>query len=300
MPRVPDAPLLAQWRELLRQRSARAVKRLVLPYQLRALDAANRASHTDVTAPGGPVVSLTTYGPRLALVHLTLESIARGTLRPSRLILWLDDTLDAPLPDALSRLARRGLEIRRTPNFGPHNKYHPYLQSTTPAQRHGLPLVTADDDTVYPEGWLAGLHAAWRLQPGIVHCWNARVVTLTADGLAPYAQWPHCRSIAPSMRHVALGVSGTAYPTALQDRLQAAGAAFTAICPRADDLWLHLQMLRAGILVRQLAPRARLYPELPGSQAVNLAAHNVHQGGNDQQAAALYDTADLMRLRAAD
>ena len=43
------------------------------------------------TGQPGPVVSLTTYGRRVHVVFLAIESIARGHTNPSRLILWLDD-----------------------------------------------------------------------------------------------------------------------------------------------------------------------------------------------------------------
>lgn len=39
------------------------------------------------------VVSLTTYGKRLYSVSLTIESIMQGTMKPNRLILWLQDDL---------------------------------------------------------------------------------------------------------------------------------------------------------------------------------------------------------------
>ena len=52
----------------------------------------NRLGRSPV-ATGGPgvVVSMTTYGKRVRTVHLAIESIARGAVRPARLILWLDE-----------------------------------------------------------------------------------------------------------------------------------------------------------------------------------------------------------------
>ena len=89
----------------------------------------------------GPVVSLTTYGKRVQAVYLAIESIARGSALPSRLILWIDDpALYANLPPTLLRLKRRGLEIRYCKNFGPHKKYYPYVESQ---RAFNAPLVTA-------------------------------------------------------------------------------------------------------------------------------------------------------------
>ncbi len=74
------------------------------------------------------MVSLTSYGTRIGRVAYAIESIAAGTARPRRLVLWLDDpTRFAARPAALRRLERRGLEVRLTENLGPHTKYFPSL-----------------------------------------------------------------------------------------------------------------------------------------------------------------------------
>ena len=76
------------------------------------------------------VVSLTSYGSRIRAVHLAVESMVHGTVRPQRLILWLreaDVVADPPAP--LARLVRRGLELRCTEDWGPHQKYYPYVRS---------------------------------------------------------------------------------------------------------------------------------------------------------------------------
>ena len=115
----------------------------------------NVRSTAPVVAHGGPVVSITTYGTRLNTVYLVLESIASGSVLPSRLILWVNDleVFSAP-PPPLQRLVRRGLEIRLTEDYGPHKKYYPYLASAASFDR---PLVTADDDVFYSRWWLTDL-----------------------------------------------------------------------------------------------------------------------------------------------
>jgi hypothetical protein len=118
----------------------------------------NKFGRKPVNEPGGPVVSLTTYGKRIEKVYFTVESIARGVVRPSRLILWIDEeTLLINLPATIRRLQRRGLEILLCKDFGPHKKYYPYVQSQ---QTFDTPLVTADDDMFYPRDWLKQLAGA--------------------------------------------------------------------------------------------------------------------------------------------
>src|SRR5277367_2772247 len=84
----------------------------------------NRFKRSPITRPGGPVLSLTTHSRRIRTVHITLESIARGTMLPSRIILWLDDgALFNNLPVTIRRLQKRGLEVKLCNNYGPHTKY---------------------------------------------------------------------------------------------------------------------------------------------------------------------------------
>ncbi len=106
-------------------------------------------------------MSLTSYGPRIATVWKTIESIGAGSVKPRRIILWLDDPAAlADPPASLRRLQTRGgLEIRGCPDYGPHKKYFPYVTSILP-EHPTRTLVTADDDVYYPATWLEELLAA--------------------------------------------------------------------------------------------------------------------------------------------
>ena len=179
------------------------------------LKLANRFSHRSVTGSGAVVVSLTTHGTRLALVYLTIESIAAGALRPKRLVLWLNPAVgNTVLPKTLLNLQKRGLEIQFSDNYGPHTKYFPYVASIS---HHQLPMVTADDDVLYPHYWLQDLDSAHRSEPQHVHCYRARRVQLHYGALRSYSEWPFSDSTVPSILNFATGVSGVIYPPALMD-----------------------------------------------------------------------------------
>jgi len=247
------------------------------------------------TGKPGPVVSLTTYGMRIHAVSLAIESIARGYTKPSRLILWLDDpALFANPPKALLRLKRRGLEMRFCKNYGPHKKYYPFVESQ---KVFTDPLVTADDDVIYPRSWLAGLLAAHAEFPNCVNCYRARVMTLRDGKIAPYREWPLCESADPSYSTVATGVSGVIYPSALLKELKAAGTDFESRCPKADDLWLHVRAIRSGFQVRQMQQEPIHFPMIPGTQATSLWAENcARDDGNDRQLTVTYEASDLELL----
>jgi len=264
---------------------------------LKQLDRRNRLAKSPAVLPGGPVVSLTTYGKRVDTVYLTLETIARGSLLPGRLILWMDDEAAyAKRPDTLRRLEARGLEVMLTANYGPHTKYYPYLISTPELD---VPLVTVDDDTLYPRRWLQSLAESYREEPCLIHCCRAHVVELEGEGFAPYISWERCRSTVPSARNFATGVSGVIYPPAFQQKVKDAGLGFAELCPKADDIWLHVQALRAGFKVKQLKTWEQSFPVMPGTQDMGLIQGNVHGSQNDVQIRKTYTAEDIARLRAA-
>lgn len=266
-------------------------------FHLTRLRLRNERSKASVTAPGGPVVSVTTYGDRLRTVHLVLESIAAGSVLPSRMILWVDsEEAFANRTAGLQRLVDRGLEICRSENFGPHTKYYPYLLSTDTFESA---LVTADDDLLYNEWWLEGLVRANREDPGSVNCYRAHRVRLEKGAIAPYVTWGRCRTTESSFLHFATGVSGCIYPPSLLRRLKLAGSEFVQLCPKADDVWLHVNALRAGMRTRQVWDRPLRFPFVPGTQGTGLYHSNVLLARNDEQIRNTYTASDIAVLEAA-
>jgi len=254
----------------------------------------NERSKAPVVAPGGPVVSMTTHGERLKTVHLVLESISAGSVLPSRLILWVDtkEAYENRSP-GLCRLVTRGLEIRLSHNFGPHTKYFPYLLSTEPLD---TPLVTADDDLLYSRWWLEGLTQSYMSEPDYLSCYRAHVVGISQGSLTPYRTWRPCLSNSADFLHFPTGVSGCIYPISLQERLKSAGKQFMEVCPRADDVWIHVNALRAGIKVQQIKNRPLRFPLIPGTQESGLYHSNVFEEGNDVQIQRTYSKEDIALL----
>ncbi len=256
----------------------------------------NRYGHAPITRPGGPTVSLTTHGPRVRTAYFTIESIGKGRALPSRIILWLDEksSFDSP-PPSLQRLIRRGLELKLSKNYGPHTKYYPYVATEDTFQ---VPLVLADDDQLYPRYWLEELVKAGQDYPHALNCHWAAVVALLDGAITNYRAWKRCASPEPSFRHFALGVSGVIYPPALLQALKQAANAFEGCCPRADDLWLQAQALRAGFKTRQIHSKELQSLQTPGSQSIALWKENDRAGGNDRQIKATYTPEDIQIMLA--
>ncbi|HZU08858.1 MAG TPA: hypothetical protein VFA02_03075 [Pseudacidobacterium sp.] len=258
----------------------------------------NRFSGFSVVHPeSNVVVSLTTHGVRLKTAHVALESIGRGTVKPSRLILWIDKEDAAHgLPSTIQRLQKRGLEVMVSDGkYGPHTKYYPYLKST---QDFTAPLVTADDDIVYPKWWLRDLLEAYHKNPRVVNCHRAHVVVCRNGKIASYSEWQSCTTVEERFENFATGVSGVIYPPEFQRVLFQAGDGFQQCCPWADDVWLHVQALRAGYKVRQVREKPAHFWWVPATGDSALMHRNVLSArpGNDDQIAATYTDADVQTI----
>ena len=233
----------------VRKRAKRGLSHVWLAW----LRTANALSRRTVLGDADVIVSLTTFGGRVDTVAYTVEAIGAGTARPRRIVLWLDDPeAYAQRPASLRRLEARGLEVQLTENLGPHTKYFPVLDSAVAAS---LPVVTADDDILYPRSWLSRLLAAASAHPMAINCYRASVIALSGDRIASYDDWPRCTDTEVSLARFGTGVSGVHYPLAMLEELRRRGTAFVDLCLKADDIWLHWVALRAGIPVRQIDAR---------------------------------------------
>jgi|GEM_PF-612245 len=256
----------------------------------------NLLVRSSATGTADAVVSMTTYGVRIRTVAVALESIARGEIRPRRMILWLDDPrLMDTEPSALRRLRRRGVEVRLSHNYGPHTKYYPYVSAP---ELEGYPLVTADDDIIYPANWLRVLLDANEAHPDMIHGHWVSTIGVNNGSITQYQAWGRRHDTRPAFNNFALGVSGVIYPPAMLRELRHRGALFMDVCPGADDIWLHWVALRAGIPVRQVDRIPRHFAMIPGSQHTPLNELNVDQHRNDHWIRGLYSNADIDVLAA--
>lgn len=255
----------------------------------------NRLSRAPATGRANCVVCLTSYGDRVNSVHVAIESIARGDVRPRRIILYLSEQhTSTQLPHQLDRLRKRGVEIRYTKDYLSHKKYYPYAISSV---HHEFPLVTADDDTIYPREWLAQIYRIHESDPDSVIAQRARKITFDERGtLAPYSNWPLQTDIRQHPTTFPTGVSGVLYPPAVLDALRDAGEGFMNLVPYADDPWLHLVSLRAGHPARQVSPIAQDYPAIRGTQHNALVRRNAWAAENDAHFSALYTKSDLQLM----
>lgn len=219
--------------------------------QTLTLNAVNKGVTAETIAECPVIVSLTTHGKRLYEVHMTIESIMQGTIKPNRIILWLDKDVEGqPLPVLLEKQRERGLEILYNQrNIRSFTKLIPTLRLCPDAI-----IVTIDDDMFYQPDMLEGLLKAHQMYPNDVLANRVDTIVLGSDGKPlTCLKWNlFQKPKEPSPLNVALGVEGVLYPPNSFDDEVLNEEVFMSICTTADDLWFKAMELKAGTEVRHV------------------------------------------------
>lgn len=259
------------------------------------LRARGRWGRRSLLGDSGVTVSLTSCGGRLDMAAIAIESVGRGTCRPSRMVLWLDE--QRALPAAIRRLERRGLQVRPCEDLGSHKKYFPYVDEDLDAFPE-TPLVIMDDDSMLSRTWLKDLVELHQTRPRDVLCHRAWTVGVSNDRIDPYVDWKECVSTEASPRNFATGVGGVLYPPSLLCLVRDKGREFLSKAPKADDVWLHSIAVENHYKTRQVRAQALPVRSIPGTEPSSLALHNVELGHNDRQIEACYTPAHIAILTA--
>lgn len=229
------------------------------------------------------IVSLTTFPARIDKVHIVIHCLLRQKLRPARVQLWLADEQfpERKIPKQLRKLERYGLEIHYCDDLRSHKKYY-YAMKENPEAI----VVTADDDTFYPESWLLKLVNTSKQYPGSIVCMLAHKILCDADGTPlPYTQWSSAERavVEPQMSLMPVGCEGVLYPPhSLHPDLFDKDFFMTA-CRNADDLWLKAMSLLQGVAVMPAEQHPYTYVNLLTANRGALNATNVAQNENDVQ-----------------
>ncbi|MDO6523493.1 hypothetical protein Q4578_18000 [Shimia thalassica] len=192
------------------------------------------------------------------------------------------------IPSNLSRLQEEfseKLEFVYCANTGPHRKLLPYLYRHWGESRL---VVTADDDTIYPNNWLEQLAEAYDKFRCVIAYRGHRMLVWNGK-LAPYRKWMTSRiEENPSQLILPTGKDGILYDTAffppnvlnIEDALM--------LTPTADDLWFryHLALNRIPVFVLNTDYRTSLEE---ADYETSLYLNFNRQGGNDKAIALLDD-----------
>jgi hypothetical protein len=227
----------------------------------------------------GVVVSLTSYPPRFATLHLTLRSLLSQSFVADRIILWIAHGDMALLPEEVTSLQKAGVEIIACDDTKSYKKMIPLLQ-----QGADTAIVTADDDVFYWVDWLKQLVDARDPAKLEVICHRMHRIKLTATGLpAPYNDWEfETRNLESSLLNFPTGIGGVLYPAGVFGPEVLNVDAFTALCPRGDDIWFWWMASANGATFKRVPVNNTVYC-WEGSQDVALWKDNLVGKFNDDQ-----------------
>ena len=240
------------------------------------------------------IVSFTTYSKRIHDVHLVIESIAQQTVKPHRIILWLDEdefTLET-IPLILQRQIDRGLEVRFCLNYRSYKKLIPTLDAFPDAN-----IITIDDDFLYPHDMIEVLLREHRAFPKCILGHIAHKVMVHNKRISPYIEWENEIQNPEANDFIFLTTgAGVFLPPHIFDAEVLNANVFLQICPYADDVWLNAMSLLSGVERKKVNDdrvfRERFLP-IPGSKDIALSEYNTEKGGNDKQLKAVFEKYDL-------
>lgn len=189
------------------------------------------------------VVSLTSYGRRVekGVVYYTILSLLNQSVRPTKIILWLDDSWSLnTLPKRLKKLLEYNVEIKFCNDVKSYKKLIPTLKEYPDSL-----IITVDDDVIYSKYLVENLIAGYYTD-GNIQCTNASIPHRIGNSFSKYNDWPSVRELISGQRIVPIGVGGVLYPPhSLSDEVLNEND-FMRLAPQADDLWFWVMAVRKG------------------------------------------------------
>lgn len=258
---------------------------------------------------GNLMVSLTTLPSRLPLVHLAIESIFQQTILPSKIVLWLSNTVDLcnALTPELKNLQQRGLEIKQVKDVGPHTKlvyaYNRYQD---------YQIITIDDDIIYPNNMIQFLWKEHLKFPNSIIANWARELSFDEEGnvlgirkgklltpplLQTEIEQKHSFFSCENIRAFPYGTGGVLYPPNSLHQDFKNIQLFSKLCPKEDDIWFKAMSLLNGTKV--VTTNLGINPEhhcILGSQDIALRHHNHGEGQNEKQMQLVFNHFKLARF----
>lgn len=227
------------------------------------------------------IISLTTYNKRYHSVYYALKSLLLQTVKPDRIIVWLDEDIpENRITPQMSALKQYGVEYRYTNlNLKPHTKYY-YAMQEFPDDI----IITADDDLIYPQSMVKELVNTYKKYPSAVCARRVHLMTFDTNGnLKEYNNWKYeyRRLKTPSHLLCATGVGGVLYPPHILPDEAFSVDNIKQYCPKADDIWLKVMEVKNKVKVVWAKNFLVLPPIIKSSQEYKLSNENVTLRRND-------------------
>lgn len=241
-----------------------------------------------------PIVSLTSFGSRLATVHIVIETLFLQSAPPAAIYLWLheNDIQPGGVPRSLRRLQRRGLHIEFVPDDLKGAKKLVYAAQRFPERT----IVTADDDLLYPRDWLSGLLKKSKANPQDVIAYRAWFLRLEKPArLKSYVEIMDDADGGDetSFNIFPTGCAGVLYPPGSLNEKIGNVELMMRLCPGADDIWFKAMTMLNGVRSKRVYAKNYMPQRLDVGGS---ALWDVNMEKNDYYLKNTFDYFDLYRL----
>lgn len=241
---------------------------------------------------GNFIVSLTSYSKRIDTLHICLESIFSQTIRPKKIILYLDNSVcPNEIPEEVISYVKKGVEIIFvSDDIGPHNKYY-YTFQNFPDDV----VITVDDDVIYDKYTFSNLFRTHQKYPDTVCATRVAYMMFNDKNIiASYNDWisEYDKLRYPSKRLLAVGVGGILYPPRIFTDEIFDKAKIMRLALTADDIWLKIMQLKNNIPVVWTGQLPQHPKQIPNTRDVGLW-HNINKYKNDEYIQNLVNHYDL-------
>lgn len=224
-------------------------------YQMEVFNEKKRNGTTGQKKASGDIkiiVNMTSFPQRMYEVKYAMFSLAKQTLAPDKIILWLAEEefpgrLHDIAPSLLELFELWGVEVKWCDKpFKSHKKYRWAMREFSEDI-----IVTADDDVFYKSDWLEIMYEAYLKHRCIIaHRCTRASVNEAGDGLSSYEQWQDLKAGSEeSYLNFFTSVGGVLYPPhavhedALDDEKMLRLAFYN------DDIWMWCMAVLKGTKV---------------------------------------------------
>ena len=213
------------------------------------------------------VVSLTSFPKRIKYVWLTIETLLRQRVLPSKIALYLskcqfpNEHLD--LPKSIIKLQKRGLDIRFVDDDLRSHKKYLYAMRDFPDKC----VITVDDDCLYPEDIIEALWKTHVRYPNsIVGNWAKQIYPC----IPKYEHWPAIKGEHVHYDYLFVGCAGILYPPESLHYDAFNIGLIKKLAFTADDIWLScMARLRKTSMVSTTNDYHHLRVIIPGNNSLH-------------------------------
>lgn len=238
------------------------------------------------------IVSLTTYGKRIYDVHLTIESLFRQTIKPSKIILWLaeNEFNQKNIPCMLKNLQRKGLEIGFCKDLKSYKKLIPTLKKYPDDV-----IITVDDDIIYSFDLIEKLiHKHEKNKTSIIASRAHKYKLKSEKEFFSYNKWE--KEVKEDKNLFLTSGAGTLFPPKVFDKDFFDISKIFELSPFADDIWINAMLLKNNkkiILIDEERKYLEKHVLIKTGQDIALHLINLGQSRNDTQLKSVFDYYNL-------